>query len=426
MKLLRGFSREQLVSLLVALSVVVLSLPAVIALWPHQAITGLPNGTSVTYEGAQLSNVDLADCVNWVEAESLCGEATATFDDGSTQLIGVAKDGWASGLGDGDRVIVTISTTEDGTSTTYSFHSVERSTPMLILAIIVIGLVALSVGRKGLRAFASLVLSALFIWTFLITGIHLGGNPVVYAGLTSILVLTVVLHFTHGFSAKTLAAWMGTVCGVGSALLAGWAFASVLRLSGVDETTSAAVFTMGGIDVRLLSLAALLIALIGILNDITVAQASTVISLSQRQSPREDDDPAGRAMPPGPEAGIQTLSRREHRMLAQRSKKTGWQLPWSRGNGVARQAMHVGKDHAASAIYTVTFSVVGASLASFVVARSYGMPMWALLQSETVAGTIAQLLAGFVGLAITMPATTFFAALFVRLLNPGPAQPHGH
>ena len=89
-----------------------------------------------------------------------------------------------------------------------------------------------------------------------------------------------------------------------------------------------------------------------------------------------------------------------------------------------KRALDVGQDHAASAIYTVSFSVVGASLAAFVAAKSYGMPVWALMQSETVAHTIVQLLAGIVGLTVTMPATTLFAIWFARVLRGSPEEEH--
>ncbi|WP_029088967.1 YibE/F family protein [Brevibacterium album] len=419
-------SREQFVSVLVAVCVLVFALPFVISLWPSQAPTGLPNGTTVAYERAELSDVDLSDCETWIDVDSYCGQAVAHLEDGSQHQIGITKDGATAGLDDGDAVVLSISTTADGEATIYAFHSVERGMGMLVIAAIVLVLVALSVGGKGLRAFASLVVSALFIWMFLVTGIHLGGNPLLYAGLTSVLVLTAVLHFTHGFSAKTLAAWVGTVCGVGSALVAGWIMSAALRLTGLDETTSAAVFASYEIDVRVLALAALLIALIGILNDITVAQASVVFSLMHMRGGEAHDHGHGG----GSHGAGQGASGHGERTSATGVSQTAAEAPVASrrelrarrrsGGGersLMRQAMEVGRDHAASAIYTVSFSVVGTSLASFVVARSYDMPLWALLQSETVANTIVQLLAGIFGLVVTMPATTFFAILFARRLG---------
>jgi hypothetical protein len=236
-------------------------------------------------------------------------------------------------------------------------------------------------------------------------------------------------------------------------MLAGWIFTITARLTGITETTSAAVFVTGDINVSVLSLAALLIALIGILNDITVAQASVVFSLLGHtgqghshdhgetpapSTPAAPGAPAAAAGTPAAEAAVAApLTRRQIREQEARQQQAREQKP-PRGLGrkrsaahndsqqnaaargddrsLLRRAMTVGQDHAASAIYTVSFSVVGASLAAFVAAKSYGMPVWALLQSEDVAHTIVQLLAGIVGLTVTMPATTLFAIGLARLL----------
>jgi uncharacterized membrane protein len=187
-------------------------------------------------------------------------------------------------------------------------------------------------------------------------------------------------------------------------MLAGWIFTSAARLTGITETTSASVFVTGDIDISVLSLAALLIALIGILNDITVAQASVVFSLLGHGNGHDHGHDHGS----GPSADEVPMTRRERRLRGK--------LKSTSERSLLRRSMAVGQDHAASAIYTVSFSVVGASLAAFVAAKSYGMPVWALLQSEDVAHTIVQLLAGIVGLTVTMPATTLFAIGLARLL----------
>lgn len=392
-----GLSRETFVSVVVVGCVLLFALPIVLALWPSQQPAELPNGTTMDYSRAELSDVDLADCeAAWTDSDSFCGEATAHLDDGTAHTIGITREGWVAGLEDGDKVVIQTATPVQG-EVLHSFHSVERGTSLAIFAAITFVLVALSVGGKGLRAFVSLLVSALFIWVFLVTGVHEGGNALVYSTVTAVLVLTVVLHFTHGFGAKTLAAWAGTVCGVGAAMLAGWIFSSVARLTGITESTSAAVFATGDVDISVLALAALLIALIGILNDITVAQASVVFSLLGFQG--EDAHDHGHGGHGGHEGGA----------AAKRPS-------------LMKRALDVGQDHAASAIYTVSFSVVGASLAAFVAAKSYGMPVWALMQSETVAHTIVQLLAGIVGLTVTMPATTLFAIWFARVLRGSPEE----
>ncbi|SMY05301.1 YibE/F family protein [Brevibacterium antiquum] len=232
--------------------------------------------------------------------------------------------------------------------------------------------VLLVVGGKGIRAIASLLASAVFIWAFLIGGISGGGSPLLYTTVSIVLVLTAVLFFTHGLSTKTLAAWAGTICGAATAMIAGTLLSTWLRLGPADESASALTYTSLDIDLSALSLAALLIALIGILNDIAAAQAATVFSHTT----------------PG--------------------TRPSWKA-------IAPTALAVGRDHSASAIYTISFSIVGAGLAAFVLAHAYNQPLSAFLQTDTVATTLTQMLAGIIGIIITMPATTAFALLLSRI-----------
>lgn len=340
-------------------------IPLVIALWPQTSTT-----SEAAYPSAVLSDVSFSDCAD-VTDEVPCGEATGTLKDGQTVDVMMFRDAWLSHVTDGDRAVLYASQGADS-ETVYTFHSHDRTFKLIAFSAIVIVLVLLVVGGKGIRAIASLLASALFIWAFLIGGISSGGSPLLYTPISIVLVLTGVLFFTHGLSAKTLAAWGGTMIGAATAMLAGTLLARWLRLGPADESASALTYAARDIDLSALSLAALLIALIGILNDIAAAQAATVFSHSS----------------------------------------AGARLNW---RTIAPTALGVGRDHSASAIYTISFSVVGAGLAAFVLAHTYRQPLSAFLQTDTVATTLTQMLAGIIGIVITMPATTVFALLLARI-----------
>lgn len=346
--------------------------PLVIALWPDQ-----PSTTGTAYPSAVLTDVSYSDCEN-VTDEVPCGEATGTLKSGQTVDVMLFRDAWLSHVADGDRSIIYASQGADS-ETVYTFHSHDRTFKLIAFSVIVVALVLLVVGGRGIRAIASLLASAVFIWAFLVGGISSGGSPLIYASISIVLVLTGVLFFTHGLSTKTLAAWAGTMSGAAAAMLAGTLLARWLRLGPADESASALTYAAHNIDLSALSLAALLIALIGILNDIAAAQAATVFSHAS----------------------------------------AGARLNW---RTVAPTALSVGRDHSASAIYTISFSVVGAGLAAFVLAYTYNQPLSAFLQTDTVATTLTQMLAGIIGIVITMPATTVFALLLSRL--PGRSGSH--
>lgn len=349
----------------VVVVIAVTLIPLVIALWPQQ-----PSTSDTTYPSAVLSDVSYTDCEN-VTDEVPCGQATGTLSSGHRVDVMLFRDAWLSHAANGDRSILYASNSSDS-ETVYTFHSHDRAIKLAVFTIIVIVVVLLVVGGKGIRAIASLLASAVFIWAFLIGGISAGGSPLLYTTISIVLVLTAVLFFTHGFSTKTLAAWAGTMCGAATAMLAGTLLSTWLRLGPADESASALTYTSLDIDLSALSLAALLIALIGILNDIAAAQAATVFSHTT----------------PG--------------------TRPDWKA-------IAPTALSVGRDHSASAIYTISFSVVGAGLAAFVLAHTYNQPLSAFLQTDTVATTLTQMLAGIIGIIITMPATTAFALLLSRV-----------
>src|SRR5690625_2397190 len=121
-----GISRETFVSLTVVGCVLLFALPIVLAMWPSPQPAALPNGTTMDYSRAELSDVELSDCAaEWIDADSFCGEATAHLADGGTQTIGITREGWAAGLEDGDRVVIQTATPVQG-EVLHSFHSVER------------------------------------------------------------------------------------------------------------------------------------------------------------------------------------------------------------------------------------------------------------------------------------------------------------
>lgn len=351
-------------------------IPIVIALWPHPS-----HSATETYPSAVLTDVSYSDCGN-VTDEVPCGQATGTLANGQHVTVMLFRDAWLSHVANDDRAILYASNSPDS-GTVYTFHSHDRSLKLAVFAIIVIAFVLLTVGGKGIRAIASLLASALFIWSFLIGGISSGGSPLLYTTITTVLVLTVVLFFTHGLSTKTLAAWGGTMCGAATAMGAGTLLSSWLSLGPADESASALTYTSLDIDLSALSLAALLIALTGILNDIAATQAATVFSHTV----------------PGALPNWKTI------------------VPTS---------LAVGRDHCASAIYTISFSVVGASLAAFVLAHTYRQPLSAFLQTDTVATTLTQMLAGIIGIVVTMPATTALALFLSRIPSHVQTSPHNH
>lgn len=352
------------VSIAAVILVAAVFTPLLILLWPTS-----PTASAGDYGYVRILSTDVSDCAEAIDPATLCGSAEVVDAEGQTFSVGIASQDAGGELSTGQRVIVY--SFDSGQKQVRAFHAADRLGVLSAFALITVAVVAVLVGVRGLRACASLAASGLFIWHFLVAGIRDGGNPMLYAAVTAVAILTVVLHFTHGFGVKTLAAWSGTVIGVLLALAAGWIATRAAGISGMGEESARVTMFAGDVNVSVLALAVLLIALIGVLNDIAVAQAAGVIS-----------------------------------------------SPGARGSdlGVVLRALDVGRDHASSAIYTIAFSVVAGSLAGLIVASARGLPLWALMHSDTIAYTLIQLLAGIIGTCTAMLATTVIASCLARRL----------
>jgi uncharacterized membrane protein len=187
----------------------------------------------------------------------------------------------------------------------------------------------------------------------------------------------VVLYSTHGPNLRTSAALAGTLVGIGltagiSALSIGYA-----HLTGIADETGGMVSTFaGGLDFQGLLACGVILAGLGVLNDVTITQASSVWEL--------------RAASPD-------MSRR--RLFV--------------------SAMRIGQDHIASAIYTIAFAYAGASLAVLMLLAIYNRPLAQLISSESLAEEIARTIVTSIGLILAVPITTAIATLVTSPARPG-------
>lgn len=299
---------------------------------------------------------------------------------GSTVQVELRGGLAASGLRVGDRIeLLLIPAAPDGTGTTaqvqaaagHGVTGIYRHLPLLVLALVFVAAV-IAVGRiRGLLALVALGIAAGVLFAFVLPAL-VGGGPGVLIGLVgSSAIMLVTLYFVHGPNLRTTAALIGTLCGI--VIITGISLVSVAvtRLSGVgDDASGLLSATASGIDFRGLLTCSILIAGLGVLNDVTITQASSVWEL--------------RAAAPG-------MSRRE----------------------LYRSAMRIGRDHIASTVYTVFFAYAGAATGTLILLYLYNRPLLSLLTTEDIAVEIVRTLCGSVGLVLAVPITTWVATRFV-------------
>jgi uncharacterized membrane protein len=260
---------------------------------------------------------------------------------------------------------------QPGQPTTYFVSDFRRDRPLLVLTVLFLGAV-IAFGRwQGVRALTGLGLTLLIIIGFIIPAILAGRSPVPVALVGSVAIMIVTLYLSHGYSRKTTAAVVGTALAL---LLTGALavlFVTATNLTGfTSEEARLANLEVGGLSLRGLLLAGIIIGGLGVLDDVTMSQASTVFELHRAN----------------PAAGFADL---------------------------LRGALNVGRDHIAATVNTLFLAYAGAALPLLILFSVGTDPVVTILTAEIVAVEIVRTLVGSIGLIAAVPLTTALAAAVV-------------
>ena len=307
-----------------------------------------------------------------------CGGIHATVSEGAeqgTQIeVQVPPDVSDVGLAAGDRIELIRTPAADGQPAQLNYFGIVREVPLRALVIVFVAVVLAVAWWRGLMALVGLAFSAVVLWQFMIPALLTGEGAVSVALTAASAILFVVLYTTHGFSLRTSVALAGTLAGVGITALLGWVSVDSSHLTGVSDEGGHIVSTVvSGVDLQGLFTAAVIIAGLGVLNDVTITQASAAWEL-RGASPE--------------------MSRTK----------------------LFTSSMRIGRDHIASSIYTIVFAYAGTALTVLLVLQLYDRPVLDLVGTEEIAEEVVRSLVSSIGLVLAVPITTVLAALVV----PGP------
>ncbi|GAA1117318.1 YibE/F family protein [Citricoccus alkalitolerans] len=259
-----------------------------------------------------------------------------------------------------------------GGESDYVFVDFERTFPVVVLALLY-ALVVVAVARwRGLRAIVGLGLAFSVLFGFMFPALLEGGPPLWIGLVGCCLIMLVVLYFAHGFSLRTTTALLGTLIGLAlTAVLALWG-TDAAYLTGLGDEYSYVLATVAP-EVRLsgIVLCGLLVAGLGVLNDVTITQASAVWEL---------------------QAANPAVSKRE----------------------LFASGMRIGRDHIASTVYTIAFAYAGAALPVLMVVSLYDRSLWDTLMSGELVEEIVRILVGSIGLVLAIPITTGIAVAVAK------------
>ncbi|MCW2796441.1 YibE/F family protein, partial [Nocardioides sp.] len=213
-----------------------------------------------------------------------CGRIHATVATGAGKgtkvRVSAPPQVLASGLSAGDRIRLLAPPVGAGEPAVFSYFGTERSTSLWILAL-AFAVVVVAVARlRGVFAILGLAFSGLVIWKFALPALLVGESGLLVGLVASAAIMFVVLYSTHGFSIRTSAALAGTLAGVAiTAAIGVWSVSST-HLTGVDDESGGVLSAfVGNLSFQGLLTCAIIIAGLGVLNDVTITQASAVWEL---------------------------------------------------------------------------------------------------------------------------------------------------
>lgn len=301
-------------------------------------------------------------------------------DAGHRTLLEMSGQAGEPLLDEGDSIHLTshaIGPGPDGTpQTRYAFLDINRSTTVWIwMAVTALGIIAVGAWR-GVRAIVGLLLTLGVVGFFLVPALLRGGPPIALSLVTGAVVLFPVMFMVHGVNWKSAAALGGTLSSLAAA--AGLAHLAIdgADLRGLGEDSNLLIqLYLPTVSVTGLMLAGFIVGALGVLNDATIAQSSTVTELAEAD----------------PDA-------------------TPLQLFAS--------GMRVGRDHIASMVYTLVLAYVGTALPMTLLLSVAERPLTQVLTSDVVATELLRSATGALGLILAVPITTAIAAVTVKVRAP--------
>ena len=253
----------------------------------------------------------------------------------------------------------------------YSIYDYYRLNSLIIFVIIFFAAVVLIAGLKGLGSISGMIISLGIILFYIVPSILKGNDPLTITLTGSFFILLITTYLAHGVSKKTTIALFSTL--ISLILTAGFAVIAVKlnNITGLGNEDSFAL-SLGPtsiIDIRGLFLSGVIISTLGALNDITTTQSATIFELK--------------------------IANPKLKFLA-----------------LFEKGLAVGKEHIASLVNTLILAYVGSAFAVFIffVLNPAHLPYWIILNNEIVSDEVIRIIAGSIGLLLSVPIVTLLAS----------------
>ncbi len=288
---------------------------------------------------------------------------------------------------EGDTMVTFLQRGETPEAWDIYLEGFDRRGAIVLLILLFVLMLILLAGWQGVKVALSIGISLGLIAYILIPAFLAGWNPVPVAIALGGLFTILSCGLATGWNKKALVTAAGTMGGALVAYLLSVVFVDMTHLSGLSTEEDRLFFQKNpALDPRGLLFAGIIIASVGILEDVAVSIVS----------------------------GVSEVHRANPRLSFKQLFLSG---------------MVVGRDHMSALANTLIYAYVGASLSSLLLYKQYGQSWLKFMNFDTVVDEVIRSLCGTIGLIFTVPITALLAAWAVN--RPGwhkheTAAAHGH
>lgn len=253
----------------------------------------------------------------------------------------------------------------------YYIQDRYRLPGLLGMVVFFLVLTLIFTGKQGIGSMLGLIASVGVLTGYLVPSLLGGQNPILVTFIASFSIVTLTIFISHGFRVRTVIAFASMNITLILAYIISAFFVYLSHMFGVgsEDTFYLASVVNVDLDLRGILLASVIVGMLGVLDDVAVAQAATI-------------DEIKRANP-----------------------KTKFKQLYKAG-------MSVGRDHIASLVNTLALAYVGSSLPLFLLLyiNSSNVPIWVTLNSEFIGQELVRTLSGSIAIILAVPITSFIAA----------------
>lgn len=275
----------------------------------------------------------------------------------------------------GTKVIANISSYGDNISA--SVYNYDREFQIGVLIFAFLGIMWLVGGRKGFNSIIALIFTGIVVVMMYVPMMYMGCSPFLSAIAAVILITIVSFVLIADFQMKSIAAMLGTLCGVVVAGLIAMAFGKASHVNGynVDEIeTLIYVGQNSNLDVGGMLFSGILIASLGAVMDVAMSVSSSLNEI-QLNSP--------------------SIKAKE----------------------MFRSGINIGRDMIGTMSNTLILAYVGGSLNLIMIIYAYSYQMHQIMNMYSIAVEIMRGVAGTMGIILTVPFTSLMTTLLLCRRN---------